>query len=231
MPDEVLPAWRTAIIRSAHVDDPTPHDSDMHWVGEILAKDGELALLWMREALVAAQSGMGGICLEDVGREAVSGMSKRQRMALLDDAAKIGVTPVSQFFAMAWAPACVGDDVDLYKRLLECESLQHAHGRPLAGEFTPAWEAKALAALDAGSDDYDEEWVAFWGASDNAGAAFIGEMSDYLEGRLRKFERLAKHSNSSLRTIGECGMARLGKQRRDALRQESRERKRGLADP
>lgn len=224
--DDMLPSWRVAIAQSAHADGLSI-DHDMYWVGEILSKDGELALLWMREALVSAQSGTGGICLEDIALKAVGAMNKQQRQSLLKAAAEIGVNPISQFFASAWAPACVGDDADLYEMMLSCESLQAAHGHPLSGEFTPAWKRKALVALK----HYEVGWVVFWGRADRERLGWIGKRSDDLVRVGKKFESLLHHPKRPLRKIGERGVASLQEEIMQVRRQEENERNTGLLDP
>ena len=224
---QVLDAWQSAIVQSAHLD-VQPNDHALYWVGEILSKagNGALALRWMREAMISSQQGVRGTRLSDTAAKAVKGMSKAERETLLDEAATIGITLGSYFCAMDWIPACIGDDPDLYARLLTHDSLADVHGHPLAGEFTQAWRQKALAALK----KYDADEVAFWAEGGGGGVTWIGSFSEHSTQVREKFERLQQDKNELLQKVGAAGVRRLNERILAAQKREQDERKRGILD-
>ena len=223
----LLDAWQQAVVQSAYLD-VRPNDHDLlYLVGEILSCDGALALRWMREALTASQQGVSGTLLADTAVKAVSAMNKQARETLLDEAAAIGITPSSYFCAMDWVPVCVGDNPDLYARLLTHTSLADLHGLPLAGDFTMGWRQKALAALK----KYNEEWVACCSLGDGARVAWVGSISGQMTDMRGKFEGLLHDENALLKKVGAAGVRMLDAQIQSAQKQEKDDRKRGLLDP
>ena len=226
MEAEVLDAWRNAVARSAHLD-AKPNDHCIHWIGEALAKDGSLALEWFRHALVARQA-HGGMGLDDAAKQAISGMTKAQRSQLLDMADECGLSAVGYFFALAWVPECIGDDADLYAKLLESEVLKEAHGLPLAGDMnTEGWRRKAVAALDAG---LDPGVVASWCGPGRSEMGFCGDMSQHWERQMLAFDAVANGADARLGKVGRMG-EKVMRQRMDAaLERERLEKRRGIGE-
>ena len=220
MRDDVRPAWRKAIMGMVELPFSV-QGGDGYWLGEILAQDGVLALGWFEGALAEEQD---HINKDDVAKKAVGAMSKDQKKSLLDMANKIGVTPITYFFALEWVPACIGDDNDLYRHLLACPNLKEVHGLPLAGVFSEQWRRKALAALDSGRD---EQFIAFWGEDDGKGARIIAGISDMWREKRQKFESLRVDPDPRLRKVGEIGANRMRQREQGAIQDEELERRRG----
>ena len=221
MDADVRPAWRKAIVDSAqrHL---LPNGSENHWLGEMLAQDSELAFEWLRSAIASQKCGVGE---DELAEKAMRNLDKAQRFALLDAGNEIGITASSWFFAVAWIPACVGDDVDVYRRLLHSPNLKNAHGLPLAGDFTKSWRDKALAALDAGMSECE---VASWSGGSGGKGGFIGEMSDVWRMAREKFEAIQDDEDCRLRRVGRIGAARMQQGEEKAKSGEDMERMRGI---
>ena len=135
-------SWRQAFLYSALYDAELSQFSE-YLVGEILANDGNLASEWLILALSHIDSWFGNLL--DVAQQAVQGMDSRQRRSVLK------ALPVDSYRSFdEIVQVLVGEDVDLYRALLDSPQLTKYHLSPLATVPDQPWVMKAILALNAG---------------------------------------------------------------------------------
>jgi hypothetical protein len=200
--EEILPEWRSAILRSKTEEYPdTEPDSGLQYsLGCILSRDGDLALEWLRSRL----------CNPDLPRHflgdspfahALRALRKGQRIALLQE-----LKPVQIMGDML--PLLIGEDIEVYRQVLTLPGLSKYHLAPLGGLPQKPWSDLALAALQAGYEpaqiaeaafeetdavvgsgiEYWEKWDLAFAEIEREGPLELQEVSRY--GRKMAQERL-----------------------------------------
>jgi hypothetical protein len=165
-----------------------------YWLGEILAKDPELALAWLRVRVQGRDFSMTGHELALV--RAVEALGKQQRKQLL------GEVPPSNPMASHLILKLVGRDPDLFGALLSRPELQDQHLVPLEGQPDDPWIVLALLALAAGHRPEEVATASIWGPS---GRSTWGSGADeWLEWK-NAFTDLESHSREELRQVGRFG--------------------------
>jgi hypothetical protein len=138
---------------------------------------------------------------------AYAALTAAQRLELL------GVVP-DELWADEAVRRLVGDDADLYGRLLADDRLARHHLDPLRGRPEGAWFAKASLALDAG---YTPEEVV--DAVTVGGECWDGTMSQRWAEWVKHFEALEAHADRRIRRVGKVGreaaLERLERAKRD----------------
>ena len=135
-------SWRQAFLRST-LDNADRSYFSEYLLGEILANDSDLASEWLILALGHRNS-----CFENLlnlAQEAVRGMNSRQRRSVLK---ALPVDSNGSFDDIV--QVLVGEDLYLYRELLDSPQLTKYHLTPLATMPDQLWAMKAILALNAG---------------------------------------------------------------------------------
>ena len=182
-------AWRRAILRAPV--GRSVHDN--YWIGEIMSADSRLAEEWL--LLKFGQHGdLHSWMVEDAIAKIVPTLSAQQRMRLLT-----GLRPDP--WNEDLVRRLVGDEDDIYRRLLDAEELSSFHLAPLAGKpDNKGWRAKALLALDRGIET-DKIARATLGTSHG----WSGLESEMWAGWRRSFQALLDDVDRRISRIGERG--------------------------
>lgn len=208
-------AWREAILR-APADELRISQHDKYWLGEILSKTPRLAEDWLVTKFGRRGHGAESWGLEDIAVGIVSALDSGQRARVL--AALRSDCHVEKFVG-----SLVGEDVDLYRRLLEASDLAEYHLAPLAGKPCETWRKKALAAFDHGYSIDAVKRATWTGRS----SVCSGPRSEMWAGWRRAFESLHGDADPRIADIGRRGADVAGEQERQELENERYEAVRG----
>ena len=184
--------WRQAILR-APVGETGGSAHDAYWVGKIMSEDPPLAEEWL-----SLEFGPRGDLhfwrVKDAVTKIVTTLGAERRMRVL-----LGLRPDP--WNEELVRLLVGDDDEIYGRLLGVQGLARLHLAPLTGKPDGhAWQAKALLALDHGSVP-DEIAEATLGTSQE----WTGSESKMWEGWRRSFEALLDDADRRIVQIGRRG--------------------------
>ena len=179
-------SWRQAFLRST-LDDTERSQLSEYLVGEILANDSDLASEWLILALGHRNS-----CFENhinLAQEAVRGLNSRQRCSVLK---ALPVDSNRSFDDIV--QLLVGEDLNLYRKLIDSLQLKKYHLAPLAGMPDQPWAMKAILAMNAGYsvNDVIEATIL-------AGGLWTGSESEMWAGWRRRFEALNEHEEADSR--------------------------------
>ena len=139
--DALYGAWRDAVVRSAKTVDIG--DAQTGWlIKEILKKDPDLAKDWLLEWMASGRHWL------DMHRDCAaiaSGMTSDQRLYILErieDRPVFGIDDIVR--------QLVGDDLELFARVLGMDNLSNYRAALLAGKPDEMWLKKATLAIEAG---------------------------------------------------------------------------------
>lgn len=196
--------WCSAIVRTT---------DDGYLLAQLLLHEPELARRWLearlREDTLPSHRGDSAF---DVAIAAIDKEQKGRLLAELRTEFGFGLVVVGRL---------VGDDLDLYRQLLEDQRLRSFHLVPLAGEPDQNWIQKARFALDAGYRAGDIASAAVWGSSGMF--SFSGSEAATWSQWLERFERLCEDEDADIRAVGEAGKTQVTARRDIALKRERRE--------
>ncbi len=182
---------------------------DDHFLGEVLRENSDLAYEWLRAR--SAETRPEFWRYSQATEAAVGVLSVESRQRLLHE------LPNDRYSIGSLAARLVGEDLDLYRRLLDDQQLSGLHLAPLAGEPDAAWLAKARLALEAGySPGQVAEAVHDW----PAGFTWMGNESDMWDKWIERFERLRSHPDERIQRVGKAGKECNAARRDDALVRE-----------
>ncbi len=198
--DELKIAWRSATLRTVF---------DQH-IAEILKDDADLSFWWLKARLTADLPDAWRA--EEALKAAASSLGSEERAILIDEL----VPDHGAIFALV--PALVGDDPELYRRLLGRTELKLHHPYPLAGRIDDAWVRKATVALDHG---FGEEEVAH--AVHLFGVSWTGSESSMWQDWVEQFERLATNRDDRIRRVGSVGATAARARAETAAQRERRQ--------
>ena len=199
--------WRRAVLRSA-AEIAGGMDS-AYWVGDILAKDGDLAAEWLvlnQSVRYSPYTSTSKVAEETAGALDFDRRAKViQRLASAKE-----VWPSGKVMALL-----VGGDTDLYRVLLDSSELREHHLAPLHRELDDTWRRLASVALDAG---YSEQAVTqatigsywFWSGSESA----------MWERRRAGFSAVMDDADSRIVRIGCEGAKEMNERKQAAMRRE-----------
>lgn len=190
---ELLPMWRSAILRSGHEDDLEGPGLGF-WLGVILNKSPDLAEDWLRRMLRSMRRSF-RLAPDDIAEKALSGLGKSARAALLREI-KGDLIPAG------FVPSLIGRDPELYRELLASPEARSYHLAPLGGSPDEAWLPLALAALDRGYLPVQIAHATIW---ENSGAPYSGTMKDHWREIDSAFSRFEDHSKAEVRAIAHEG--------------------------
>ncbi|HVT59876.1 MAG TPA: hypothetical protein VHR45_15930 [Thermoanaerobaculia bacterium] len=191
---EVIDDWRTAVLnaKTADYEDAPDARENQYWLGVILAKDGDLALEWLRARLLDDDKPLYFMDDSPFAR-AVTALERPGKLRLLRE---LDPHPI----ARSLVPRLIGGDLVLYETLLADDRLSDLHLEPLRARPEGDWIALAEAALSRG---YDPRAVA--GASLSSSHLHSGSGLEYWIGWDEAFAALEKHDNSGLGEVGQAG--------------------------
>jgi hypothetical protein len=179
-------SWRQAFLRST-LDDADRSQLSEYLVGEILTNDSELASEWLILALSHSNSWFGNLL--NLAQEAIRGMNSRQRRSVLE---ALSADSNGSFDEIV--QVLVGEDLNLYRELLDSPQLTEYHLAPLATMLDQPWAMKAILALNAG---YSVNAVIE--ATILNGGLWSGSESEMWAGWRRRFEALNENEETDSR--------------------------------
>ena len=179
-------SWRQAFLRST-LDDADRSQLSEYLVGEILTNDSELASEWLILALSHSNSWFGNLL--NLAQEAIRGMNSRQRRSVLE---ALSADSNGSFDEIV--QVLVGEDLNLYRELLDSPQLTEYHLAPLATMLDQPWAMKAILALNAG---YSVNAVIE--ATILNGGLSSGSESEMWAGWRRRFEALNENEETDSR--------------------------------
>ncbi len=199
IPAGLQAAWREAIVRC---------DGDLP--PGVFRNDAGLARDW----LALRFKGNPDSVWQEKGtaHEAYAALNAEQRHDLLG---RIPKTP----WAGETVRRLVGDDLDLYPRLLADERLRLHHLVPLQGRPDGVWIDKALLAMDAGFTPEEVASEAPWCPHDGS----HGTESERWAQWATRFEGLEGHPDARIRRVGQVGREDAQKRLDEARRRERHE--------
>jgi hypothetical protein len=192
---ELRAPWRAAVVRCV----------DHSLLQEAFTQDPGLAREWLRRRVETVsevfwhQESLVEIAVDVVGQE--------ERQVLLD-----GIP--DQWDRRRIIRALVGDDLDLFRHLLACDSLKQHHLAPVKDKRDVEWVEAAVN----GGHDPKEIVDAFFGMS----YGWVGDESKMWAGWMPTFEALCSHQDPGVRQVGELGLAYVVANRDRALARERR---------
>lgn len=187
---ELQASWQAAILK-ARVDGS--RTGSEYWLAEILGRDSELALAWLLERLCDQE--WEGSPLSGPLASALGAIDRGQRAEVLE---ALPASPISEQIL----PRLVGEDVELYRRLLELAPLAPYHLAPLAGKPSPPWIELALQALAAGHSPEEVAEAAVFGPW---GHHWVGSGEDYAQEWVQAFTALEAHPHPGINQAARHG--------------------------
>ena len=135
-------AWQQAFLRSAET---RLSSTESHWTGEILTRNGELAVEWLIRFLDSDQCSFGYYAGE-AATKVIGNLDSAQRINILT-----AIRPHDRFIGTPQIIcALVGNDTEIYRHLLDLDELKYYQLSPLLGEPSGDWKNIAALALDHG---------------------------------------------------------------------------------
>lgn len=186
--EELTGLWRQAFLRSTVYDGGLSQLAE-YLIGEILDNDGDLASEWLVLAMSHTNSWFGNLL--GLAQQAVRGMNSLQRRNVLK------VLPVDSYHSFQdIVQVLVGEDLDLYRELLNSPHLTQYHLGPLATMPDQLWAKKAILALNAG---YSVNTVVE--ATIISAGLWSGSESEMWAGWRRTFEALNEAGETDSRIV------------------------------
>lgn len=206
-------AWRRAILRS--LEDKNRNSHDAHWIGTILSQDPPLATEWLQAKLSQGRTVL-RYEVGEIAEKVIPNLNIQQRRKVL------GMVR-ADFGATNLVAHLVGDDLELYRELLDSKELVHHHLSPLAGVLDEDWRTRARLASDAG---YSADEIVH--ATLGQRWSWSGPESGMWAQRRLAFEPLLDDADSRIAQVGERGVAIMGKRQEQAYKREREEAVHGL---
>ena len=201
--DSIRGEWRDVVVKRV---------SDDFWLGRVLKDDTFLAYEWL-QARVAEQAPE-LFRYKNAVEAAVTALDIEARRRILHQVPETyGVEELVTYL--------IGENLALYRELLNDERLKRLHLVPLQGHPEGVWVEKAKLALDAGYSDEEvagavHSYAMLVGLLSGQGSAMWAEW-------VERFDRLCSHEDEQIRKVGEAGKARAEAFRDRALEQERNE--------
>lgn len=192
--EEVLPEWRSAILGSRVEEySETAHAMDLKYLlGDILSKDADLALEWLRNRLCDPDR-PDHFTEDSPFARALRSLRTDQRLALLPELESISKVA-------DWISLLVRDDVEVYRQLLSIGRLSAYHLEPLGGLPQETWWSLARVAVQAGYEPAQIAEAAF-----AVSHTWVGSGIEYWEKWDLAFSRGGLDESSELQEIGRHG--------------------------
>ena len=228
IPDAIRTVWRQAILRSAL--EGAEGSCGNHWLGEILSKDGDLAVDWLVSNLSGAKHSM-RLRVRDLHKSVARSLGLEQRREVL--ARLAAADEIRSLYGVI--KHLVGGELDLYRQILgygtlkkhhldpldrapngwELETPQERDVDPLVAPLDGAWRRMALAALDHGYSTQD-----VLNATIGRRSSWSGAESKMWARRRRGFEVLLRDPDDRIAGIGKSGVEYTKERERSAIDRE-----------
>ena len=210
-------AWRRALLCSAEI---RLSSTDSHWAGQILVSDGNLAVEWLIRFLDSDQSSF-GYHAGEAATKVIANLSSSRRIAVLH-----AIRPKKRIVGTPKIIcALIGNDVEIYRHLLQSDKLEYFHLSPLIGEATDNWKHLAIQALDHGYSLDDVVGTNLFGGE----RSFSGEYSDMWAELRSHYEELADDDSPRIAAIGKLGVLKTKTLEQKAREEEREEAVYGLS--
>ena len=217
VPESLRAPWRRAVLRSAW--GGTSARSNDYWIGEILSKDGDLAADWLKLNLTADESPSHWMT-HGLAKTVVKPLGREKRQSVLTHL--IGAGAVSSAMPDV-IKLLVSGDLDLYRQLIDAESLEEHHLDSLEGSPDATWRQMALAALDRGYSVQD-----VLDATIGRSRSWTGPASEMWAGERRGFEALLNDDDDRIVAVGRAGVQYTSTRERVAIDRETAEAVEGI---
>jgi hypothetical protein len=202
VPENIADEWKAAILRA---------EGMQFWLSEILKKDSALAFEWVLRRVSREAAYTPHEVIQEINT-AISVLDIEQRAAVLRNVHGDG------YLASELIAELTGDDLRIYRDVLNNQRLREYHLEPLRGHPIGAWADKAVLALDAGYTTEEVVDEAFF-----YGNSWEGSQADMWQGWVDEFAALSNHSDPRIREVARLGMATAGERRAAALARERSE--------
>ena len=191
--------------------------SEDYLLGEIFIKHPKLASAWLTVRIKEASQNKDqviGFRLERAFGIAANSLKFDERRSLL----KI-ISPFPHDYLIM--THVIGDNVELYKELLENKSMEHLHLDPLYGKPNDVWVQKALTAMDFGYSAKEVAHATKWG--NMRFDWFSGNELDMWDGWIKIFEPYLQHDNEQIRDVAKISIENARLARDKVLGEELKE--------
>ena len=209
-------AWRHAFLRSAEARLP---EIDCYWIGEILARDSELAVTWLIRFLDSDESSF-SYYAQETAKKVIASLDSAQRNNVLT-----AIHPRQNSFCIPEiVHALVGSNVTVYGQLLRSKKLSYYHLSPLLGKSGSEWRSMAILAFDHG---YSCEDVL--DANLGGGPLWEGYDSEMWAALRRRYEQFEDDDDSRMVEISHLGARLVAKLEERAKKLEREEAVYGIS--
>jgi hypothetical protein len=140
------------------------------------------------------------------------------RLTVAERADLLAHVPVDAYWAGDAIRLLVGDDLDLYRRLIADDRFVRHHLAPLGNGLAAGWRGKAILALQAGYDPQQVAWATF-----RYPPFFYGDGSAICSTYVDGFTALEVDPDPLVAEVGAVGRAEAERRIADARREERRE--------
>ncbi len=205
MPKNLYAEWRNVILQS-DIDEQKNTTAD-YWLGEIFAKDGDLACEWLI-AQVSQDDAVISYTINKIAKSTCSVLNRAQKIEIIRHVS-------AGYGSGKLISRLVGSDTEVYEALLGMKTLSRFHLSPLEGPVEPGWIEKVQIALDEGitpekiaSAVLPGNW--FWS----------GDLSNMWDKRTKELEELFDHPDNRIARIARLAAEDTRKFREQALKEE-----------
>lgn len=180
----LISEWRSAVVRSR----------DDYFVSTVLPGDSDLSFNWIINFLHEENPEI--YKYERAIQAAVSALDKESKIHLLD------ILPVRwKYHDLIFG--LIGDDIDLYRLLLQNERLKDYHTIPLKWQDGDSWIDKVKLAMEKG---YSAKEIAYTACGYTLGEiSWVGNESNVWKEWVERFTKLCLHEEKSIREVGAAG--------------------------
>lgn len=193
--------WKDAIVRY-----PARHHEHEYHLSTILAGDTDLGERWLTKRIEERSDSL------YLQRNLIEAITKTFNL----ESRRCMIQQLPGDYCMrTLLCALVGEDVDLYRDILQLPNLRVHHLAPLQRPQSAQWTTMAMVAMEYGYTPGD---VAF--AARGAIEVRMGKESAAERGWLRFFEDLRNHPDEQLRKVGQAGCERVEPHLKRILQQE-----------
>ena len=202
VPDAVMPEWCQAVIRSR----------ETYFISDVMTFHPELAYDWLS-----------GYINEDKDEYFQYDRAIHATASVLDAGSRrnlLKIIPAKYHFSEA-VYSIIGDDLNVYRALLDNERLKIFHLVPLNWSDREIWVDKARLALDAGYSP-SEISLAVYGFP-FFGFSWTGNESIERQKWVDKFDKLCSHPEKGIQAIGQAGKEDAEREKQNALEREKQE--------
>lgn len=210
---ELYKDWRDAVVEKGLSD---------YWLSEVFAKDSEIAYAWLL-------TNFGKVSWNDYSED-VQTVSSAIRSLNADNKLELLRIIKPDIHLANLVRIIVGDDIDIYRALLNNKALSPLHLEPLFGNpDNEIWITKAKEALTNGYPPEEIAIASLYGVYSHA-ISWSGHESNMWQEWIYRFTYLQKDGDARIKKIGDEGIKFSEAHREQALKEEKFEEVYGLDD-